>query len=225
MQSTSIHILDCCKRFWIKELGVQTSKESITVISILPKHETDHLPWWVPAREPKREVLPQPLTLLRLHICDQEPRDYLITITTSVAVWDLLVFPSENSPECIPVGCVPSAHWPYLVVPYRKYWVRPWYVKTKFNAPHWGNHAHVGIPCPGNHACPPPLWYTTTHIFPSKPCMSHLVVSRTHAPVMAFTIAGIPIPIWLHCIMNFWPAGNHACPQEWATMHAPLNRP
>ena len=35
---------------------------------------------------PKREVLPQPLTLLRLHICDQEPRDYLITIATSVAV-------------------------------------------------------------------------------------------------------------------------------------------
>ena len=64
----------------------------------LPKHETDHLPWWVPTREPKREVLPQPLTLLRLHICDQEPRDYLITITTSLTVWGLLISPTGISP-------------------------------------------------------------------------------------------------------------------------------
>ena len=57
----------------------------------LPKHETDPLPWWVPTREPKREVLPQPLTLLRFHICDQESRDCLTT--TIVAVWELLVSP------------------------------------------------------------------------------------------------------------------------------------
>ena len=53
--------------------------------------------WWVPARKPKRrEVLPQPLTLLRLHKCDKEPRDCLTT--TTVAVWGLLISPSENSP-------------------------------------------------------------------------------------------------------------------------------
>ena len=74
----------------------------------LPKRETDHLPWWVPTREPKREVLPQPLTLLRLHICDQEPRDYLITIPISVAVWDLLVSPNWELPSSTPSAYRPE---------------------------------------------------------------------------------------------------------------------
>ena len=62
----------------------------------LPKRETDPLPWWVPTPEPKREVLPQPLTLLRFHICDQESRDCLTT--TIVAVWELLISPTGVSP-------------------------------------------------------------------------------------------------------------------------------
>ena len=62
----------------------------------LPKRETDPLPWWVLTRELKREVLPQPLTLLRLHICDQEPRDSVAT--TSVAIGGLLITPTGNFP-------------------------------------------------------------------------------------------------------------------------------
>ena len=79
----------------------------VTVISIFQSARL--ITYLVPAREPKREVLPQPLTLLRLHICDQEPRDYLITITTSVAVWDLLVSSTGNSPALHPARIVKKA--------------------------------------------------------------------------------------------------------------------
>ena len=77
----------------------------------LPKRETDHLPWWVPTREPKREVLLQPLTILRLYICDQEPRDYLITIATSVAVWDLLVSPQTGNLPVLPLLRIVKEAW------------------------------------------------------------------------------------------------------------------
>ena len=72
--------------------------------------------------------------------------------------------------ECIPVGCVPPAHWPYLVVSYPC------------------NHAHPPTthallqPCmpPCNHACPP----ATTHA-PLQPHMPPLQprmpLATTHA--------------------------------------------
>ena len=77
-----------------------TSKELL--LSFLSSKARDwSLIWRVPARESKREVLPQPLTLLRLHKCDQEPRDYLAT--TIVATWDLSISPTRNSPALSPV--------------------------------------------------------------------------------------------------------------------------
>ena len=72
-----------------------TSKE-LLLLFLSSKARDWSLIWWVPAWEPKREVLPWPLTLLRLHECDQEPRDHLIT--TSVADWYLLISPTGNSP-------------------------------------------------------------------------------------------------------------------------------
>ena len=46
---------------------------------------------------------------MRLHICDQEPRDYLITNATSVAVRDLLVFPLfRPATNIVKIGLVQS---------------------------------------------------------------------------------------------------------------------
>ena len=88
-----VHIYYIHVRTVVKE--VYTSKELL--LSFLSSKAWDwSLIWGVPAREPKREVLPLPPTLLRLDICDQEPRDYLAT--TPVAVWDLSISPTGNSP-------------------------------------------------------------------------------------------------------------------------------
>ena len=87
--------------------------------------------------------------------------------------------------ECIPVGCVPSAHWPYPVV-------------SATQAP---CHAH-----PRCHACPlkpthpchahppprmPPAMYAPCHTCPPIPCMPPTM----HAPYHACPPA-MHTPLW-----------------------------
>ena len=119
----------------------------------------------------------------------------------------------KNNPkqECIPVGCVPPAHWPYLVVSYA--------------CPPWNNHAWAPWktmhppkkPCtpPSNHTCPPeqPRMPLSNHTYPpEQPCTPR---ATTHAPPEQ------------PCMP---PQSNHAhpsppreqpCTPPRATMHAP----
>ena len=81
-----VHIYYIHVRTVVKEVnkGVSVLHSKELLLSFLSSKARDwSLIWWVPAREPKREVLPQPLTLLRLHICDQEPRDCLANTINS----------------------------------------------------------------------------------------------------------------------------------------------
>ena len=62
---------------------------------------------------------------------------------------------NHEQQECIPVGCVPPAHWPYLVISHACP-PQPHTPPATMHTPPW--------PCmpPYNHACPP----TTTHAPP-----------------------------------------------------------
>ena len=106
-----------------------------------------------------------------------------------------MIFIKNNQQECIPVGFVPPAHWPYLIISYAL-------------PPH--NHAcpptmhppPATTHTPGNHACP----LATTHT-PKKPHM----LPHNHACPPATTQPP--------------PPPQHACPWQActppATMHAP----
>ena len=115
--------------------------------------------------------------------------------------------------ECIPVACVPPAHWPYVIVSYARPSTTthapqqphaPWQPPMPPQQPHMPPQ-----PCmpPGNHTCPqqpciPPL--ATMHV-PQQP---HMPPTTMHAPQQP-------------CM----PPGNHAHPPPLATTHVPpVNR-
>ena len=118
-------------------------------------------------------------------------------------------FPSVNTDadaqceqECIPVGCVPPAHWPYLIVSHVCTSLQPCTPPSQprmppqprmlpatmhtplatTHAPH--NHACSLQPCtsPGNHTSPPTTTHTPwqprmppgNHARPRQPCMPPL---------------------------------------------------
>ena len=101
------------------------------------------------------------------------------------------IFNIDTKQECIPVGCVPPAHWSYLVISH--------------------THPHA---CPLQPCMPPATTYVplaTTHV-PWQPCMP----PSNHAPPPATMHPRQPhMPPWQWCM----PPGNHACPL--ATMHVP----
>ena len=70
----------------------------------------------------------------------------------------MIYYPKQ---ECIPVGCVPPAHWPYLIISYACS-LQPRMPPTITHAPR--NHACPPQPCtpPHNHASP----HTTMHAPP-----------------------------------------------------------
>ena len=96
--------------------------------------------------------------------------------------------------ECIPVGCVPPGHWPYLIISYA---CPPMTMHAPQPCMPPSNHVHprATMHALGNHACPP----ATTHT-PWQPCTT----PGNHA-----------------CILQLCtpPATTHA---PLATMHAPL---
>ena len=102
--------------------------------------------------------------------------------------------------ECIPVGCVPPAHWPYLVVSYAHQPGNHAHPPGTMHA--LGNHACPPEPCtppsnhtcpPGNHACPPATMHTPwNHACPP---------ATTHTPQQPHTPPG-----------TTYTPGNHAYP-------------
>ena len=101
--------------------------------------------------------------------------------------------------ECIPVGCVPPAHWPYLRI-------SSYPMHTPLEQPR--------MPPQSNHACPPEQPCTpprSNHACPPPPG------ATTHAPPGATMHAPQEQP----CMR---PPSNHAC-LSGATMHAPLEQP
>ena len=95
--------------------------------------------------------------------------------------------------ECIPVGCVPPAHWPYLVVSATHatpatHTPLPHMPPSAMHAPpatHAPHHAHP-LPC---HACPPqctppchaqPPFHTCP---PAMPAPCHVCPPAMHAPL------------------------------------------
>ena len=118
--------------------------------------------------------------------------------------------------ECIPVGCVQPAHWPYLIektthAPLKKPHMpplkKPCMPPRKTTMPPWSSHAwppraSTHAP-PSNHACPP---RATTHAPPEQPCMppgsnhTHPLGATMHAPSPRAT---------MHA-----PGSNHTCPPK-----------
>ena len=97
--------------------------------------------------------------------------------------------------ECIPVGCVPPAHWPYLVV-------------SAMHAPLQCMPPALHAP---HHACPPAM-YAPHHACP-LPCMPPATHTPCHASIPCHPWPPPPTP---PC---------HACPLPHMpppAMHAPL---
>ena len=82
------------------------------------------------------------------------PKKHVIYLIVAAYVHEQLSFYIPNNlkkQECIPVGCVPPAHWPYLVV----------------------SHARPPAPCMPPAPCTPPAPRTPPrhHVHPPPPCM------------------------------------------------------
>ena len=103
--------------------------------------------------------------------------------------------------ECIPVGCVPPAHWSYLRI-------SSYPTHTPLGATTHAPRQQPCMPPQSNHACPPGATMHTpwsNHAQPpEQPCM--LPQATTHAP---------PRSSHTHP-----PGSNHTCPPG-ATTHAP----
>ena len=103
--------------------------------------------------------------------------------------------------ECIPVGCVPPAHWPYLVISYAPP-LATTHTPRNHACPPATTHA------PNNHAHTPATMHTPLQPH-TPPLQPHMPPATMHAPS-----ASMHAPPQPHM-----PPGNHACPP--ATTHAP----
>ena len=131
--------------------------------------------------------------------------------------------------ECIPVGCVPPAHWPHLMEktthapppeePHTPLGATMHAPRATTHAPPQSNHA-----CPpSNHACPPGA---TTYAPPEQPCMPIPPRATTHTPPEQPRMPPREQP----CMP---PQSSHACPPPkqprmpplGATMHTPPEQP
>ena len=111
--------------------------------------------------------------------------------------------------ECIPVGCVPPAHWPYLVVSARGGHDMP------PSLPH--------MPLPHTPSVPhtPPQPHTPPAI-QTHPCHTHPFSRHAHPPVMhAPCHACLPMPPPTMHIPSAMHTPCHTCPPA---MHAPAPR-
>ena len=126
--------------------------------------------------------------------------------------------------ECIPVGCIPPAHWPYLVVSYACP-LQPCMPPCN-HAPPWQPYTPPWQLCmpplttmhaPSNHACPPQQPRMPPATMHTLLATMHTPQTR-HAPQQprmppgnhAYTPATIHTPLQPHMP----PPSNHACPPQ-----------
>ena len=98
----------------------------------------------------------------------------------------------KSEQKCIPVGCVPPAHWPYLVVSHARPpaamhapGLQPHMPPTTMHAP-WQPH----MPPATTHA-------TGNHVCPQQPCTPP---ATTHAPLPPFYYTRMPPPATTHAL-------------------------
>ena len=86
-----------------------------------------------------------------------------------VLLWRCSASPTIQ--ECIPVGCIPPAHWPYLVISH----AGPHHICPQKHMP--PTNIHTPLPPhtpPCHHTCPPPSR--------KPPTTMHAPTTTTHAP-------------------------------------------
>ena len=98
--------------------------------------------------------------------------------------------------ECIPVGCIPPAHWPYLVISYTSPRATMYTPQQPCTPPHLACPPQPCMP-PSNHACPP-----SNHACPPQPCMPPTTTHTPHnhacppQPRMPPRTMHAPLPLW-----------------------------
>ena len=150
-----------------------------------------------------------------------------------IGIWQR--FHRNFEQKCIPVGCIPPAHWPCLRIlsyPMHTSLEQPC-MPPRATTPPGSNHAHPPeqpcMPPESNHACPPGA---TMHTPWEQPCIPpgatmhahlgatmHTPREQPHSPPGA-TMHAPQATMHAPRVTMHAPQGNHACPPR-ATTYAP----